>query len=175
MATREGLSERYFAISHRLLRQAGEELHQKGDTLQASEKIWGAAAHALKSVAVQRGWNHKSHPLLGDIAMQLRLEFGSIRLYHLFSSLESTHNNYYEHRWGEDQVEEHLNWVGEFVQQLNEIRQLPPRRFTPTTRTQERRLFNLTRPRPAESDDDLDISTLPSVDLEPPDPRAAGG
>ena len=175
MATKEELSERYLSISRRYIRQAEEELHQKGDTLQASEKIWGAAALALKSVAALRGWNHKSHPLLGDIAMQLRLEFGSIRLYHLFSSLESTHNNFYEHRWGEDQVEEHLNWVGEFVQQLDEIRQLPPQRFTPATRTQERRLFNLTRSRPHESDDDLNIATLPSVDLESPELGAAGG
>ena len=73
MATKEELSECYLSISRRYLRQAEEELHQKGDTLQASEKIWGAAALALKSVAALRGWNHKSHPLLGDIAMQLRV------------------------------------------------------------------------------------------------------
>ena len=175
MATKEELSERYMNISRRYLRQAEEELHQKDDTLQASEKTWGAMAHALKSVAAQRGWNHKRHQLLRDIATQLRLEYGRPRISELFSALEGAHNNYYEHSWTEEDVQEHLEWYRQFVRQMEEIREAPARRFTPTTRTQERRPFNLTRPRPAESDDDLDISTLPSVDLEPPGPRAAGG
>ena len=175
MATKEELSERYLSISHRLLRQAEEELHQKGDTLQASEKTWGAMAHALKSVAAQRGWNHKRHQLLRDIATQLRLEYGRPRISELFSALEGAHNNYYEHRWTEEDVQEHLEWSRQFVRQMEEIREAPARRFIPATRTQERRLFNLTRPRPEESDDDLDITTLPSVDPEPPEIEATGG
>ncbi len=54
------------ALSRRFVRQAQEEF-DKGDRLQASEKAWGAAAHAVKAVAASRGWNHNSHRLLFDV------------------------------------------------------------------------------------------------------------
>ncbi len=41
-------------ISRRFLRQAKQELNE-GDQLQASEKTWGALAHALKAIAQSRG------------------------------------------------------------------------------------------------------------------------
>ena len=49
----------YAALSRRLVRQAQEEF-DTGDRLQASEKAWGAAAHAVKAIAESRGWNHNS-------------------------------------------------------------------------------------------------------------------
>ena len=58
------------ALSRRFVRQAQEEF-DKGDRLQASEKAWGAAAHAVKAVAASRGWNHNSHRLLFDIVDQV--------------------------------------------------------------------------------------------------------
>ena len=42
------------------MQQADEELG-RGDYLQASEKAWGAAVRAVKSVAERRGWEHDSH------------------------------------------------------------------------------------------------------------------
>ena len=53
-------SDRYAAISQRLLRQSQEEL-DADDLIQASEKAWGAAAHAIKSVAEKWGWYHQGH------------------------------------------------------------------------------------------------------------------
>ncbi|MYC38120.1 MAG: hypothetical protein F4X66_14575 [Chloroflexi bacterium] len=41
-----------------------------GDSVQASEKGWGAVAEAVKSIAEQRGWNHWGHRLLNDAAFQ---------------------------------------------------------------------------------------------------------
>ena len=46
-------------MSRNFLEQAKIEL-SKGDGLQASEKVWGAVAHALKAIGVQRGWRHRS-------------------------------------------------------------------------------------------------------------------
>ena len=46
--------------SDRLMRHAFEQL-EKGDRLQASEKAWGAMAHALKSVAKERGLDYHNH------------------------------------------------------------------------------------------------------------------
>ena len=66
----------YAAFSRRFVRQAQEEF-DKGDQLQASEKAWGAAAHAVKAVAASRGWNHNSHRLLFDIVDQMARDLGS--------------------------------------------------------------------------------------------------
>ncbi len=35
-----------------------------GDTLLASEKMWGAAAHAIMAVAQQRGWPFGNHRVM---------------------------------------------------------------------------------------------------------------
>ena len=52
----------HIAISRRFIDHARDEL-DRGNRLQASEKIWGAAAHALKAIAIQRGWNHSQEPV----------------------------------------------------------------------------------------------------------------
>ena len=36
----------------------------RGELEEASNKVWGAAAHAIKAVAERRGWQHYSHRLL---------------------------------------------------------------------------------------------------------------
>ena len=169
MATPQEISDRYLKISRLHLQQAAEELFVKGDTMQASEKIWNAAAQALKSVAALRGWNHKSHSLLGDIAMQLHLELGRPELSEQFDGLEAAHQNFYEHIWEADVVEARLNTARRFVGRLEEIRQRPRRRYTPSTRGQERRMERLTRFIYGQSDDDVDIDTLPPVEPQPPD------
>ena len=68
--------ETHTETSQILIRQAEAEL-QDGDRLQASEKGWGAAAHALKAVAEQRGWRHNSHGLLIGVADTLAGETGA--------------------------------------------------------------------------------------------------
>ena len=42
-----------------------------GDTLQASEKLWGAAAHAIMAVAQQRALDHGTHRALINAARQI--------------------------------------------------------------------------------------------------------
>ena len=53
-------SERYRSAATTLYDQAQVEL-AAGDLRQASEKFWGAAAQAMKSIADRHGWEHKSH------------------------------------------------------------------------------------------------------------------
>ena len=64
MATSEELSNRYYEMSRKYMRQAMEEF-EKGDWSQASEKAWGAVADSIKATAVSRGWNHKEPPTIG--------------------------------------------------------------------------------------------------------------
>ncbi len=145
MATPKELSDRYLEISALSLRQAQEELEIRKDYAQACDKVWRAVAEALKAGAVLRGWNHKSHPLLRDIATQLYMEFGRRQVIDLFGVLENAHTNFYEHRFDRDEVQLHLDRGRELVAELETIRQSPQRRFTPANREQERRLERLTR------------------------------
>ena len=52
--------ESHAVHSRRMLDHAAAMLAQ-GDRLQASEKIWGAAAHRLKEIAAERQWPNDSH------------------------------------------------------------------------------------------------------------------
>ena len=166
MATPEELSNRYLEMSRKYFRQAQEELDRR-DFSQSTEKAWGAAAKALKSIAAQRVWNHKSHGLLRDMATHLYMEFGEPRIFDLFGVLENAHNNYYEHRWDSDEAQLHIDRGRELIDLLEDIRNSPPRRFTPANREQERRLQRLTQYHPdRDADAALNISTLPPVEPE---------
>ena len=82
----------------RFLRHA-EEMLDRRDRLQASEKIWGAAAHAVKQVARRRRWPCSSHEDLRDIARYLS-DKGSYlswpgEINALFGQAEGYHANFY--------------------------------------------------------------------------------
>jgi hypothetical protein len=51
--------------SHHFLNLVDDEL-ARGELEEASNKVWGAAAHAIKAVAERRGWQHHAHALLED-------------------------------------------------------------------------------------------------------------
>ena len=64
--------------SRRLLEQAERE-YRAGDVLQASEKGWGAAAHAVKAIAEERGWEHDRHGHLVRAARAVEISPGARR------------------------------------------------------------------------------------------------
>ncbi len=74
-----------------------EEMLGRRDRLQASEKIWGAAAHAVKQVARRRRWPCTSHEDLRDIARYLsdKGSYLSNEINALFAAAESYHENFY--------------------------------------------------------------------------------
>jgi hypothetical protein len=145
VATPEELSRRYLEMSLKFIRQAQEELENRNDLAQASEKAWGAAPQALKSIAAQRGWNHKNHGLLRDMATQIYMEFGRPRILDLFGCLEGARTNFYEHRFDRDEVQYQINNSRYLLEELDMVRSVPPRGFSPANREQERRLEQLTR------------------------------
>ena len=89
--------ERYEAISNHLLTQARIELNN-GDILQASDKVWGATAHALKAVCQRMGWNHHAHNHINAAANYIATELGREDLRRDFVYVESLHTNWYEHQ-----------------------------------------------------------------------------
>ena len=166
-------SDRYAAISLQLLRQAQEEL-DSGDLLQASEKAWGAAAHAIKAVAQKWGWYHQGHYRLNAVVDFIAYERNREDLLALYSDPSLMHFNYYEHDYFEDRVQTAIDSTRAFVDEMELIRieQVPA--FPPTqtmTRPQQQRLRLLTtRPRDHKDKPD-DISLLPPVEPEPPEAR----
>ena len=122
--------EGHAQISRRFLEHARIQLAE-GDRLQAAEKVWGAAAHALKAVGEQRGWIHDRHPNIFDIGEHLGLEFGVFDQFSRYlAQAEYMHRNFYGNGWSEAAVRAALNDIEAFVNDLERIRDLPPRPFT---------------------------------------------
>jgi hypothetical protein len=136
---------KYREISQRLIRQAEEEL-QKGDLIQASEKTWGAVAHAAKSVAALRDWNHQGHALLHDVSGQISDELGRPELRHLFRSANLMHVNFYEDWMDSEDVQIGIDDARTYLEILQTAQAQPPERFVPQTPVQAARLRRLTEP-----------------------------
>ena len=83
------------ANSRHLLAQAREDLYL-GDTRQASEKGWAAAAQIVKSVAEPRGWAHHDHAALYRVIRRLADETGDEDIRSLFNTAGNLHVNFYE-------------------------------------------------------------------------------
>ncbi len=141
--------ERYEQISLHLLEQAEEEL-DKGDILQASDKVWGATAHAVKAVCQRMDWNHHAHNHLRAAVSYISSEFGRDDLRLAFGYLESLHANYYEHQWELADVRTGIDNAAFFISELSKLPfgSLPSDRShlsLPERQSQERLLRTLTR------------------------------
>ena len=88
--------------SRMMMGQAGVEL-ANGDSLQASEKGWGAAAHAVKAIAEGRGWGHKDMADLFRVASRLADEMDRPEIRRLFMVANGLHINFYE-GWLDDEA-----------------------------------------------------------------------
>ncbi len=106
--------QRYQEISQHLLEQARQGLDQ-GDILQASEKVRGATAHAIKAAAQQRGWNHRWHNDLRDTANYIGFEYNRPDLRDMFRSLEGLHVNFYEHQLEASDVQDAIRGAEAFI------------------------------------------------------------
>ena len=73
-----------------------------GDQIQASEKLWGAAAHAVMAVAQERGWPHTSHPSLKRAAEQMSSEQNDPIIASNFGIAEKYHIDFYHLALTED-------------------------------------------------------------------------
>ena len=107
----------YQDASRALLAQGFLELGQ-GDLRQASEKGWSAAAQMLKSIAEQRGWDHKGHRLIRRVASRLADETGDNEIRRLYRVADSLHINFYEDLDTTADVESGLEDVGRLLDKM---------------------------------------------------------
>ncbi len=110
----------YLAASRYLLLQARAELEQ-GDTRQASEKGWGAAAQILKAIAEGRKWEHKSHAAFFTVIAQLATEIPHDDLRRWFHAANSLHTNFYENLMDADTVRVGLDDVERLLDLLEPL------------------------------------------------------
>ena len=90
----------------------------EGDRLQASEKLWGAATHAIIAVAQQRGWRHGSHRALKEAAMKLSYERDDTGIRRGFAVAEKFHSNFYHDHMGDFELDANRPEVHDFVHQV---------------------------------------------------------
>lgn len=138
----EASIEHHVQMSRRFLEHARNELRM-GNRLQASEKVWGAAAHALKAIGMQRGWNHRSHANVNAIGEHLTRECHEPDFARYLLIANAMHRNFYENDAEEDTIEMAIDDAGEFVTRLDEVRASPPRPYTVTDQADQRRLTRL--------------------------------
>ena len=92
-----------------------------GDELQASEKLWGAASHAVMAIAEQRGLSYGSHRDLKILAQALADEYDDPLLHAGFSTAEKFHANFY-HGFMEDfQIQGDRPVVHEFTARVLDL------------------------------------------------------
>ena len=113
-------AERYQSVSAALFDQAHVEL-DAGDLIQASEKFWGAAAQALKSIAQERGWDHGSHAHFYAIVRNLVDETGDHQLVELFGGANLLHINFYEHWLEEVEIRTFAHQVQQLLNRLDAL------------------------------------------------------
>ena len=100
----EELVEHYQALSDKYFTEAKEFL-SKGDLVQTSEKLWGAASLAVKSVAAKRGLKLEKHGSLWDFVSRLSRESGDRDIIRLFNAANGVHRNFYEDQMNKEALE----------------------------------------------------------------------
>ena len=111
-------SERNAEVSHDFLRKAWLELAQ-GDLLQASEKAWGATAHAVKAVAEKRRWFSEADWKLRRIASVISDEQSDQEILHCYDTARDAHFNFYRHEYDNRDVEQAIIASAYLVAQLD--------------------------------------------------------
>ena len=81
--------------------EASDREFMAGDYLQASEKLWGAAAHALMAAMQERGWPGTTHRALSFSAERLAREYEDAEIRAGFVTADRFHRNFY-HDFMED-------------------------------------------------------------------------
>ena len=110
----------HLAISHRFREQGLAEV-ESGDLLQGSEKLWGAAAHAVKAAAEQRSWKHNGHYYLFKVINELVLVTGDSRFKEAFDAANRLHVNFYEDTLDSDKIDKEAQIVLDLIDMINAI------------------------------------------------------
>ena len=113
-------TQTYQDAAHHLLAQAESEL-AAGDTRQASEKAWGAAAQAVKAVCESHGWRHRNYKALRHAVTRVHEETGDSQIDLLYRSAYLMHVNFYEDTEDAQWVRNGLDHVRQLITKLKAL------------------------------------------------------
>ena len=96
----------------------------RGELEEASNKLWGAAAHAIKAVAESRGWEHHAHNLLEETVDRLVQEEGApMDIWIQYLTASAYHQRFYGGPPPAHAIRRGVELIAEFIQTLES---LPP-------------------------------------------------
>jgi len=85
----------YLQLNRKYLKEA-DELVDRGDYAQASEKLWGAFIEMVKVIAESRGHTLGTHRSIAQYVLTLDKEKPDLRLHDAFAHADKLHTNFYE-------------------------------------------------------------------------------
>lgn len=93
----------------------------KGDYVQASEKLWGAAAEIVKVVAAKRDVELRTHRDLWEFVTKLRTELKDPEVSRLFLQANYLHQNFYEGILPPEVIMDGAEAVKQFIDKLQRL------------------------------------------------------
>ena len=109
--------QEHIEIAQSFLEAADREF-AAGDHLQASEKLWGAASHAVMAAAQQHGWPYGSHRAMKTVARHLAERYDDPFLLGGFAFAEKFHANFYHDFMEDFDLEGDRPLVSDFVHRV---------------------------------------------------------
>ena len=94
----------------------------RGELEEASNKVWGAAAHAIKAVAERRGWEHHAHALLEEaIGRLVREEGAPMDLWIQYLTASAYHQRFYGGPPPADAIRAGKELITQFIDTLESL------------------------------------------------------
>ncbi len=107
-----------YARQAKVFLQQSDDEFARGDDLQASEKLWGAATYAVRAVAEERGWDHGKSKHRREAIRRLAGERNEILLTAGYSLAEQFHAHFYNNFMEDDAIEHARPIMRQFIHRI---------------------------------------------------------
>ena len=114
------LTQEHVQTAQQFLEDADREF-AAGDTLQGSEKMWGAASHAMIAVAQARDWQFGTHRVMINAARRVANEMDDDSLRAGLVAAQLFHSNFYHGHIEDEDLEPTAELVRRFVARMLEL------------------------------------------------------
>ena len=99
----------------------------RGELEEACNKLWGAAAHAVKAAAEERGWEHHAHRLIEDAVHRIVHEEGApLDLWGQYFMASAYHQRFYGNPPDADKIRNGKTLIAEFIRTLENLARPTP-------------------------------------------------
>ena len=118
MTTREEMTAQDHARAALDFLEHSDREFAAGDTMQGSEKLWGAASHAVTAIAKRRGWRHGKYNHRAAAVNRLAEECDDPSLPLAFGLARKFHANFYYDFIEDEEIEQDGPLVHAFVRRI---------------------------------------------------------